>query len=175
MQPGPGYGHPVPNPPQPYPFPPQPPGFGGPPPRKNRVPLVVGAIVAVAVLGIAAVLVFTLSGGDSGGDKGDSSAGTKVESTTTAAPPSGVTYEITGTAPAPLTVVYAGSGGEDIERRVSTLPWSVTVDPPPDLLSIFALSTSIEAEPVITLTVKRGTEVLRTCEGGAPCITDIPS
>jgi hypothetical protein len=171
MQPEPGYGQPASHPPRPYPFPQQPPGFGGPPPGKNRTPLVIGAIVAVAVLGIAAVLIFTLSGrGEDGG-----TAATTVGSTTTAAPPSGVTYEITGTASGPLTVVYAGSGGEDVERTVSTLPWSVTVDPPPNVLSIFALPTSIDDEPVITLTVKRGTEVLRTCEGGAPCITDIPS
>lgn len=133
----------------------------------------------------AAALILTLSGcaGDNAGDNGDNTANDKPDTTvettvetTTAAAATGVTYEITGTTPAPLTVSYAGSDGENVELTVSDLPWSVTVDPAPDLVSIFALSTSIEApDPDIALTLKRGTEVLRTCQGGAPCLTGFPA
>lgn len=132
--------------------------------------LIVGAIVAVVVVGVAAVLAVALFGG-----AGSDSAGNPAP-LPFAAPPKSITYEITGTSKTPLDVVYTGSGGEDIEKTVSSLPWSVTVYPPPDVVSIFALPTSVEdPDPHITLALKSGREVLRRCTGGVPCLRPYPA
>lgn len=161
MQPGLGYGPPV------HPQPPQ----------RNRTPLIIGGIAAVVVVGLVTALTIALSGGDD--DNTDNTADVKggdaVETTTSAAPVTGVTYEITGSTPVPLTVVYDGSNGEDVETTVSSLPWSATVDPAPDFVGFFALETSIDGEADITLTLKQGDEVIRTCEGGGPCMSEVPS
>jgi hypothetical protein len=100
-------------------------------------------------------------------------AGDSTTATPSAA--NSITYEISGTAPGPLSVSYAGSEGKKVEVTVSSLPWSVTVTPAPKFVSIFAVSPSIESKADITLTLKRGTEVLKTCRGGAPCLMPFPS
>jgi hypothetical protein len=128
----------------------------------------------IVVLGVAATLFFTLSGDDEDGEASPDVGSTGASEPTSAAAVTGVTYEITGTAPAPLDVQYVGEGGEDVNLMVTELPWSVTVDPAPDHLSIFAVNTSIDEKEDITLTVKRGDDVLRSCPGGAPCITALP-
>ena len=162
MRPGPGY----PDPNQQYQRFPQ---------QRRRLPLLIGVLVAVVVVGVAAALIFTLAGGDGDEKENKAGGGDTTAQPTSAATDTGVTYEITGTAPAPLDVMYAGENGEDVNLTVIELPWSVTVDPAPDLVSIFAVNTSIEVKEDITLTLKRGTEVLRTCRGGAPCLTEFPS
>ncbi|MGH3757403.1 MmpS family transport accessory protein [Actinophytocola sp.] len=130
MQPGSGHGVPDPNQPQ-VPNQQFPLRFPSGPPRKSNLPLIIGAIVAVVVVGVASVLFFTLPGGeDNNADNtGDSN---ELEKSTSAAPTNSITYEITGTSESPPTVVYTGSDAKDFEKTVSSLPWSVTVDSAPD-------------------------------------------
>lgn len=140
---------------QPYDIPGSP--VGGPP-QQRKSPWIIGAITAVVVV-VGCVAVFSFLPGENDNPGGDDNRAHSI------------TYEISGTAPNPLSVQYAGSDGHDVKLTVTSLPWSVTVTPAPRFVSIFAVAMGAD----VTLTLKRGNEVIRKCHGGGPCLMPFPS
>ncbi|ODR05477.1 hypothetical protein BHQ15_15510 [Mycolicibacillus koreensis] len=125
-------------------------------------------MAVVAVLAVIVVVVVN-SGDSTSKDRTDSSPSGSAP--TSAAPADSITYEITGTIKAPLTVIYSGAK-DPVETTVDTLPWSTTVSPNPGAASIYALPTDFltDAQPDITLKIKRGDEVLKTCSRLDACV-----
>jgi len=125
-------------------------------------------IAVVVILLIAAVVL--LAGRDGNGEERDGSPpGTTA--TTSAAPADSITYEITGTINAPLSVAYMDAT-DTVQETVRTLPWSTTVSPKPKVANIFAISTDFISgqQPDVTIGIKSGDSTLKTCEISSPCV-----
>ncbi|MGV0633946.1 hypothetical protein ABQE69_10350 [Mycolicibacillus trivialis] len=139
------------------------------PARRSAKPWLIGAAVAVVVVLVIAAAVALASRSWDGKDR--STAAGPAEPTTSVVPIDEITYEITGILDAPLAVLYTDFDGLQFNDTVAQLPWTITLAPEPRFLSFLARPLDLnDEEPVdITLRIKRGSTVLKTCEGVGVC------
>ncbi|OBJ70397.1 MmpS family transport accessory protein [Mycobacterium sp. 1274756.6] len=138
------------------------------PERRSKKPWLIGAAVAVVVVLVIAAAAALANRSWDGKDRATAAPG---EDTTSVVPVNEVTYEITGDLDAPLAVLYTDFDGLQFNDTVAQLPWSITLAPEPRFLSFLARPLDLnDEEPVdITLRIKRGNTVLKTCAGIGVC------